>query len=310
MRYNSRFQRIELSRRWQANYFLIQGNDYFLEELERKGASQKGGNSSIFRAVDADNEQALVVKFCRYPLNTRQPKAQKRVGRFLREIYAMEKARESVFAGCVIPVVDKGSLTLQSDDGPQKVHYYVMEEAVCDLRDFLEENELPLQQRIHLCQQILDNLRDLHALGIYHRDIKPENILMMDGKPVFGDLGLINFRPKDEDLDYFEEKIGPLGFLSPEATNKCLGIRGRATFAFDCWIDDKSDVFQLGQLFWFVLQEEVPTGHLAFEDARFAHNALFATVIQPMLQYGKGRRSDVATVRAAMEPILKEFTLA
>ena len=50
--------------------------------------------------------------------------------------------------------------------------------------------------------------------------------------------------------------------MSPEATNKGLGLRNKASFAFDCAIDDKSDIFQLGQVFWLVVQDEVPTGHL------------------------------------------------
>ncbi|MEI7938040.1 MAG: protein kinase [Verrucomicrobiota bacterium] len=250
-----------------------------------------------------------MVKCCRYSLTTRQRRERRRVGRFLREINAMEKARDSLFAGCVLAIIDKGAIDLRSEYGKQRIHYYVMTEADYDLRHFLEQNEIDLPQKLHLCESILGHLRDLHALGIYHRDIKPENIFMIDGKPVLGDLGLINYRGKDQDMDDFDEKIGPLGFLSPEATNKCLANRGRPSFGFDCWIDDKSDIFQLGQLFWFILQDEVPTGHLSTEDARFTHPRLLSEVIVPMLQYGKQRRASVTSVGAAMAPILKEFAL-
>jgi serine/threonine protein kinase len=308
MRYNPHWQSIELDREWEKNYFPIQGEDFFLEQLDGH-TSRKGGNSCVYRATDADNDRAYIVKFCRYTLTTRQKRERLRVGRFLREISALEKARDSLFAGCVITIVDKGSVDLQSVCGRERIHYYVMTEADCDLRSFLEQTEIDLPQKLHLCQHILGHLRDLHALGIYHRDIKPENIFMISGRPVFGDLGLVNYREKDQDMDGFYEKIGPVGFLSPEAANKCLGIRGRSSFRFDCWIDDKSDVFQLGQLFWLILQDEVPTGHLALEDVRFTHTRILSEIISPMLQYGKQRRANVASVGVAMEPILRELAL-
>ena len=185
-----------------------------------------------------------------------------------------------------------------------------MDHADGDLRDFLETNDLQLPEKVELCYQVLCILRDLHKLGIYHRDIKPENILMQGGKPVFGDLGLISWRGKDDNLDKADERIGPVGFLSPEATNKCLGLRQKPTFVFDCCIDDKSDIFQLGQLFWFILQEEVPTGHLLMEDTRFPNELLFTTVIQPMLQYGKQRRANVGRLETGLNRIMEQLALS
>jgi hypothetical protein len=133
---------------------------------------------------------------------------------------------------------------------------------------------------------------------------------MRQGLPVFGDLGLIAFRAEDYDLDEFAEKVGPIGYLSPEATNKGLGLRSKASFAFDCAIDDKSDIFQLGQVFWLVLQDEVPTGHLIVGDLRFGAGApVLERVIQPMLQYGKQRRATVGDVETALQPVLKEMAI-
>ena len=183
-----------------------------------------------------------------------------------------------------------------------------MESADSDLAKYLENNELTLPQKILLCDELLKILKGLHALGIYHRDIKPENILMRAGKPVFGDLGLIAYRQEDQVLDEFSEKVGPLGYLSPEATNKGLGLRSKASFTFDCVIDDKSDVFQLGQVFWLVLQDEVPTGHLIVGDLRFGAGAnVLQSVIHPMLQYGKQRRASVEEVETALQPVMKEM---
>jgi serine/threonine protein kinase len=184
-----------------------------------------------------------------------------------------------------------------------------MEEAESDLTHFLTEYELAISQKLLLCADLLRILKGLHSLDIYHRDIKPDNIFMLGGKPVFGDLGLVNYRHVDSDMDDFDEKIGPIGYLSPEATNKCLGIRSRASFAFDCWIDEKSDLFQLGQVFWLVLQDEVPTGHIAAGDMKIDCGNILEQVIHPMLQYGKDRRPTITVIEEALQPLMKEFAL-
>jgi hypothetical protein len=124
-------------------------------------------------------------------------------------------------------------------------------------------------------------------------------------------IGLIAYRDEDQDIDGFDEKIGPVGLLSPEVTNKHLGLRSKDTFSFDCKIDEKSDVFQLGQVFWLVLQSEVPTGHLADTDVRFPSSPqVLSTIIHPMLQYGKDRRASVPAIELALKPILKELAIA
>ena len=65
----------------------------------------------------------------------------------------------------------------------------------------------------------------------------------------------------------------------------------------------------MGQVFWFILQDEVPTGHLTDQDFKFPVRRILNTVIQPMLQYGKARRATVQAVEAAMRPIMTEMAL-
>lgn len=309
MRFRRRSQRVELDEEADSNGFVINGEQYFLENIDVADVRRGGSNSSVFRAVHAEGNDAYVVKFCRYPLDTKYPRDKRRIRRFRREIEALYRARSSAESRCVISIVEDSEIALNSESGgPARLLYYVMEQADSDLAGYLEENELELPQKILLCSELLKILKGLHALGIYHRDIKPENILMRDGRPVFGDLGLIAFRNEDHDLDEFDEKVGPIGYLSPEATNKGLGLRNKPSFTFDCAIDDKSDIFQLGQVFWLVVQDEVPTGHLVVGDLRFgAGAAVLERVIQPMLQYGKQRRADVAGVETALQPVMREM---
>lgn len=307
MRFKRRALRVELDQDVaENNIFLINGEEYFLEPIDIAEARQ-GGNSSVFRAVHPDGNDSYVVKFCRYPLDSTYPRDRRRIRRFEREIEALHLARNSVESRCVVPIVQDGIFRVVSDSrGRAPLKYYVMESADSDLAKYLEDNELTLPQKILLCDELLKILKGLHALGIYHRDIKPENILMVGGRPLFGDLGLIAFREIDQDIDEFAEKVGPIGYLSPEATNKGLGLRTKASFTFDCVIDDKSDIFQLGQVFWLVLQDEVPTGHLIVGDLRFdAGAAVLESVIRPMLQYGKQRRASVEEVETALQPVMR-----
>jgi serine/threonine protein kinase len=310
MRYNRNSNRLDLSQKDTHNFFRIQGEEFFLENLEKGSAPVKGGNSSIFRALHPDGTASYVVKFFRYFRELDFPGPQRRLQRFEREIQALKEAQASEFRGCVVQIVDDGVFPVFVEGGRKTLRYYVMSEADSDLAFYLRENDLSLPQRVFLCSELLRILRDLHSLGIYHRDIKPENIFMVDGRPLLGDLGLINFRNQDSDLDYFDEKIGPTGFLSPEATNKCFGIRNRESFSFDCSIDEKSDIFQLGQIFWLVLQDEVPTGHLETGDVKFSLGRIFPEIIIPMLQYPKARRASADDVGAAFAPILQELALA
>lgn len=284
----------------------IQGEFFFLEELYDCEERVKGGNSFIFRAVHSDGAPSYIVKFSKFLSGTKRPTEIKRNERFEKEIEALRKAAGSPERDFVVSIVDDGRL----DVGPgASLRYYVMEEADANLRTFLREHQLSYPAKILLCKQLLAALNALHAIDIYHRDIKPENILIMGNRWKFGDLGLISYRNEHPDPDGFDEKIGPIGFLSPEATNKAFGNRKCLGFDFDCVIDEYSDVYQLGQLFWFILQNEVPTGLISLSDFKCAHTGIFNNVIYKMLQYPKNRRPSINDLEGAFQPILQEFGL-
>src|SRR5581483_5007520 len=279
MKYDRAKRKVRLDQEAERNTILLERRRFFLENMDTADVPLRGGNSSVFQAVARDGDEEYVVKFCRFALDTRQ-ELQKPIQRFDREIQALVLARNSAYSDCVIRIISDGEMRMpvlarsrrewnQVRNQRERLKYYVMEKADSDLTTFLRQTDLSFPNRIALCNDLLGILKKLHALGIYHRDIKADNIFMVGGRPVFGDLGLIAYRSEDQDIDKFDEKIGPVGLLSPEATNKHLGLRGKESFSFDCQIDEKSDIFQLGQVFWLVLQSEVPTGHLDDADVRF-----------------------------------------
>ena len=152
----------------------------------------------------------------------------------------------------------------------------------------------------------MSGVNQLHNIGIYHRDIKHDNILLVNNQFKIGDLGLVQFQDRDSDIDVDNEKIGPIGWLSPEATNKMLTKNKRVGNVYDCAIDGKSDIFQLGKLFWYIFQANLPLGQLQQADHNFNDNDIF-NVISLMLQHQKQRRPDVATINTLLQPIIQRL---
>jgi len=306
MLWNSKLRKLELEGPgFPKDYISIDNCDRYMSYLE--GAS-KGGNSNVFKVIDPNNDEVdRVIKFCKFYTPTSNSFAHKRLQRFEREIRALKQAASSEYSNYVIQIIHDGQHVIKN----KIFRYYVMELAESDLRTYLaDEGEVLLQQKLVLCSAILQTVKSLHQMNIYHRDLKPENILYAGPNWKIADLGLINFRHEDTDLDEEKEKIGPFGLLSPEATNKALGNKGLAEFNFDCVIDNKSDIFQLGKIFWYILQGEIPTGQLALDDFKLVGQAsLFNNVILPMLQYAKTRRPAIEEIESRITPISQQLAI-
>ncbi len=55
----------------------------------------------------------------------------------------------------------------------------------------------------------------LHAENKYHRDLKPENLFLLDGTPVIGDFGLVDF-PEKTPNTRSSENLGSRNYTAPE----------------------------------------------------------------------------------------------
>jgi serine/threonine protein kinase len=180
--------------------------------------------------------------------------------------------------------------------------FYMMDYADSDLKQYLEEHEIDKSEKLDLCLQLAEGLNDLNRLGYYHRDIKPDNILIFSGSRwKIGDLGLVTRR--DLDYDRQNELIGPKGWLSPEAMNKYLA-EGRRNKKIDCIIDKQSDIFQLGKVFWYILQGNAPIGCIKRSDFLDTDESIYV-LIRTMLNYSKKRRvKDMAEVVKELNRII------
>ncbi len=269
-----------------------EGKDfYYLDYLSKNHKKSKGGNSSVFKLTDSNTQQEYAIKFLRFPSNSSDAFDIKQNIRFDNEINALNEAKQKGFSN-VVEIIFDGEKSI----GDFKFRFYVMEKASFDLSSFLQKNVIPVNQKLVLCYEIANGLMQLHSMNLYHRDIKPDNIFFVqkNGKNIWkvGDLGLSARRDQDLSKIEFREKIGPYGWLSPEVTNKVLCEGTEAEKWFDCKIDDKSDIFQLGKLLWFVFQGNIPIGQIKYSDFLIKNKKVFSLILN-MLQYKKNRRNEL-----------------
>jgi len=282
-----RYGNIYLSKEEFKNTIRYDNVDYIIYPLNDSYKRSKGGNSNVFKLLNPQNEDEFVIKFSKYNINKPSNPVNiiSRITRFEREVEALRLSTELESDNIIQYYFDD-----YKDIGAKRFHFYVMERGDFDLTQYLDNNDISDQQRLLLCTDILNGIKQLHSSDIYHRDIKPDNILFVKKTWKIGDLGLIANRNSDFKMKEVGEKIGPIGWLSPEATNKYLneGNGKENKYDFDCDIDNFSDIFQLGKLFWYIFQGNIPLGQIERGDFKLQDTEIYE-IIYEMLKHSKNR---------------------
>ncbi len=303
--------RIKLAMDGYDNIININGDDYELKYLSDIHGN-KGGNSNVLSlqlAGDNDDEKyaEFVIKISKISLNGPFSKYDRnRQMRFMREIIGLKKANKKGLSN-VVKLINYGEIKI----GDNRFSFYTMEKATSDLTDYLMPRRT-IQQKILLFQSILEGIKQLHGIDIYHRDIKHDNIFMFGEECKIGDLGLIRYKYEDNLVLDRDQRIGAFGWETPEAMNKFLTEhRSDPEFTFDCNIDESSDIFQLGKLFWYILQGNLPIGCLHISDFKIEDEELYS-VLTLLLQHGKTlafqrRPLTISAVEQLMEPIARKY---
>lgn len=303
-----------------CNIININNSDFLVNYLDPTTRKHKGGNSYIFVLYSAqdldedinniqDERPHKVIKVSKYYDNVYSNKKiikSKFNSKFYREIDAIKACNEMQNPN-VVDIYADGHLFVSTEHGKMAFPFYVMDYVDYDLKKYLEEIDLDFNERINICLQIATGIRGLYDAGYYHRDIKPDNILIFDGREMkVADLGLAAHRDDDEsDQEY--GIIGPRGWLSPEAMNKYLSV-GFNDKNYDCKIDHQSDIFQLGKLFWYIIQGNAPIGCISRNDFFDKHDDVY-NLLKFMLNHSKKKRPITITkVITELERILNKLS--
>jgi len=202
--------------------------------LEKIG---EGGTSVVFKANDNTNEQQVAIKFMKKEVTS--PYIEDLI-RFRREINIVSKLNHPH----IIKLLGEGEF--------QNQPFIVMELLKGNSLAFQLERKIKfkISDIIEIIYQLAESLSYIHNNGIIHRDLKPGNIFLInDGNHI--NIKLLDFGIGwIIELGAIEEKkeiAGTFGYMSPEAT----GILEKR-------IDERSDLYSLGVIFYHLLTADPP----------------------------------------------------
>ncbi len=207
---------------------LLAGRYRFDDEIGR------GGMGVVYRAFDIRLERIVALKTVRFA--DKSPEQMDRlVQRFIREC----KVVASLNHPNLVTVFDAGE--------SEGILYLVMEfvKGKTLQQIIREKKSMPLDEAASCIAQVCDGLEFAHRAGIVHRDIKPANIMILDnGLAKVMDFGLAHVDDTPHDLTG-GFIVGTPDYMPPEQV-KNEGI------------DNRSDVFSLGSVFYLLLTGEKP----------------------------------------------------
>ncbi|MEP6485750.1 trifunctional serine/threonine-protein kinase/ATP-binding protein/sensor histidine kinase [Microcoleus vaginatus GB2-A3] len=139
------------------------------------------------------------------------------------------------------------------------------------LKDFLSNNQLELQQFLHIAIKLAETIGQLHEHHIIHKDIKPSNIIVNieTGDVKIADFAIASLLPGENPAPSHPHLLeGTLAYMSPEQT----GRMNRA-------IDYRTDFYSLGVTFYEMLCGELP--FQAIDPMELVHCHIAKTPVSP-----------------------------
>ncbi|MCE4625986.1 MAG: protein kinase [Desulfurococcales archaeon] len=108
---------------------------------------------------------------------------------------------------------------------------------------------------------LADALRYIHSRGVVHGDIKPGNIFFLNGTPKLGDFSSVTtLLTSETQTDAAFSEHYTMGWRAPEQVYNELRVKARARA-----LENRVDVYQLGELLLYLLTGEVVDGEEASE---------------------------------------------
>lgn len=210
---------------------LVDGHYHILEQLG------EGGMSLVYKAIDRYTNQEVAFKLMKERVTSTHIED---IIRFKREIEIVTKFNHPN----LIKLYGSGEF--------ENKPYIVMEFLTGNnLKDLLHRgNKFNCSDAVAIIKQITEALIYVHSKGVIHRDLKPGNIF------IDKDVGQIKVKLLDFGIALVmelgavkeaDEVVGTFGYMSPEAT----GI-------LDNRMDERSDLYSLGIIFYQLLTDTLP----------------------------------------------------
>ena len=191
-----------------------------------------GGFGQVFLAFDPRLDRDVALKVLKQP----DPN-ERMMERFFREARAAAR-------------LDHPNIVAVHDAGFENGRCWVAFHFVSGrpLNWYRDQHRLDPLTAARILRDLADAVDHAHRQGVLHRDIKPANVLIDDlGRPRLIDFGLARRSDLDSSLTHDGAVIGTPAYMSPE---QALG--------FNSHVDERSDVFSLGVIFFEVLSGERP----------------------------------------------------
>jgi eukaryotic-like serine/threonine-protein kinase len=196
----------------------------------------KGGFGTVYRARHVSTRKQVALKILRKELTEDNPGV---LVRFRREA----AVGNEINSQHVVQAFDFGELDGQAYIAMELLEGQSLAEAVA------ARGPLSATRVKHVLLQIAEALAAAHARGVVHRDLKPENVfLLRDDFVKILDFGIAKFaRPQDSLHTQTGAVFGTPDTMSPE---QCRGQE----------LDQRSDVYSLGVVAFFMLSGRYPFG--------------------------------------------------
>jgi eukaryotic-like serine/threonine-protein kinase len=200
-----------------------------LYSIER--AVGAGGMATVYLATDVKHRRKVAVKVMR-------PELADTLGaeRFLREV----EIAAALTHPNILPVYDSGRAG--------GILYYVMPyvEGESLQEKLSRDHELPIEEALQICTEVIEALAYAHERGIIHRDIKPANIMLARGHALVADFGIARAMGGEASITKTGLAVGTPQYMSPEQATGAGGVDGRA------------DLYAMGCVLYEMLVGEAP----------------------------------------------------
>ncbi len=202
-----------------------------IRSYELEGLVGMGGFGAVYRARQASVAREVAIKII-WPAFANQPNFIRRFEAEARLVAALEHPH-------IVPVYDYW----RDPEGAYIVMRYLRGG---HLRSLGAGRDLPIDQVLHVLEQLAAALALAHRYGVVHRDIKPENILIDEERNAYlADFGIAQIVSQSQAVDDEFSNMGSPAYAAPEV------MLGRH-------ITTQSDIYSLGVVVFEMLCGEPP----------------------------------------------------